>query len=509
LGTSLLSIGVVDLAVLALSLLIVFVIGLRASAQVKSLDAYLLGDRDLPWWAILGSIVATETSTATVLSVPAVAFGETGFRYLQLAFGYMTGRLIVAYLLLPLYFRGELSTAYEVLQQRFGLRTRQAASMLFLLTRNLGDGLRLFLAAIVLQVLANWDFVTSVVVMGVITIAYTVLGGLRSVVWNDCIQLVIYLAGGVASVFIVASLTNGGWETIFTFAQQHDKFTVLSFSTSLSERFTFWTGMVGGSVLTLGTHGTDHMMVQRYLSARSQSDAKLAVVLSGVVVFLQFALFLLIGVELAAFYSQHPEVTFETADQVFATFLVDEFPRGLGLIGLMLSAILAAAMSTLSSSLNASASALINDFYLAGRSTASPAHSGSQMLLITRVLTVMFGVIQMGIAVLARQFDQTVVESALTIAGFSAGLLLGVFLLGLLPWRVPEYAALSGGAAGLAVLLIVQFVLPNWGWKLAWPWYATVGATVTFVVGCIGGLPSRLLAASPAREQNESQEPNE
>jgi SSS family transporter len=473
--------GFVDLLVLIASLAATVLIGIRVSGKTKDLEAYLLGDRDLPWWAILGSIVATETSTATVLSVPGEAYGATGMKFLQLPLGYIVGRTIVVKLLLPLYFQGKLFTAYQVLDLRFGELTKKAASLLFLVTRNLGDGLRLFLAAIVLQKLAGWPFEASVIAMGAITIVYTYLGGMRSVVWNDCLQLVIYMIGGVAAVFVIVANIPGGWTELWSFAESHGKLTVFDFQWSLTQPYTFWAGLIGGAVLTLGTHGTDHMMVQRYLSARSQRDAGRAVFLSSIVVFFQFALFLFIGVELACYYAGYPEIKFAKADAVFADFIVRAFPKNTGLVGLLLAAILAAAMSTLSSSLNSSASALVNDFRLFRWAEGSP----DRLLALTRYLTIAFGVVQTGIGIWARQLGDTVVKNALTIAGFSAGLLLGVFALGVLTRRAGQMSALLGGAAGLAVLSFVQFVLPEMGYKVAFPWLALIGAATTFAVGSV------------------------
>lgn len=477
-----LNLGLIDATVLLVYLTVSIGIGLCVSGKSKSLESYVLGDRDLPWWAILGSIVATETSTATVLSVPGEAYGTTGLKFLQIAMGYIVGRAIIVRLLLPLYFQGKLLTAYQVLNNRFGNATRQAASLLFLVTRNLGDGLRLFLAAVVLQKLAGWPFEFSVIAMGMVTVFYTYFGGMRSVVWNDCIQLVVYMIGAFAALAVIVVNIPGGWSELISYGQSTGKFDLFDWTFSLSQPYTFWAGLIGGAVLTIGTHGTDHMMVQRYLSARSQSDAGRAVALSGIVVFLQFALFLVIGVGLACYYSQFPEKTFAKADAVFADFIVNVFPKNTGLVGLMLAAILAAAMSTLSSSLNSSASALVNDFYLPYRKTpATPEH----LLATTRGLTVVFGVVQTVIGIWALRFDETVVKNALTIAGFSAGLLLGVFVLGVLTRRAGQVAALTGAAVGLAVLLFVQFRAPALGWKVAFPWIAMIGACTTIGVGVV------------------------
>lgn len=480
------TLGWIDLAVLAASLAAVVYIGLWSKGKTYTLEDYLLGDRNLPWWAILGSIVATETSTATVLSVPGLAYGATGFRFLQLALGYIIGRAIVVRLLLPLYFQGQLFTAYQVLEQRFGVRMKRAASLLFLVTRNLGDGLRLYLAAVVLQELTQWPFAGSLLVMGIVTIFYTYFGGMRSVVWNDCLQFVIYMAGAVAAVFVIVANLPGGWGELWAFAAEHDKWRLFDFHLSYDQPYTFWAGLIGGAVLTIGTHGTDHMMVQRYLSARSQRDAGRAVFLSGIVVFVQFALFLFIGVELAAYYSHQPDLTFEKTDKVFAHFLVNVFPKNTGLVGLLLAAILAAAMSTLSSSLNSSASALANDFYLTGRETPE------QSLAITRGFTILFGLVQMGVGFGAAYLADAVVNNALTIAGFSAGLLLGVYTLGVFTKSVGQTAAILGALVGLAVLVGLQFGLPALEYpKIAWPWLALVGSTTTFVTGAVLSLAIR------------------
>ncbi len=494
-----LSIGAIDAVVLLISVAASIAIGLKLSGKNDSVEAFLVGNRDLPWWAILGSIVATETSTATVLSVPGTGYGPVGMRFLQIALGYLVGRSIVVRLLLPLFFHGKLFSAYEVLDRRFGGAVKMSASVMFLVARNLGDGLRLFLAAIVLQKLVGWNFAASAIAIGSMTILYTYFGGMRSVVWNDCIQFVVYMFGGIATVFIVAGQIEGGWPAFWEYAASHNKLTVLQFAPSaddsrslwlwlVTEPYSFYAGLIGGAVLTLGTHGTDQMMVQRYLSARSQRDAAKAILFSAVVVLVQFSLFLFIGVQFACFYAQEPSIAFEKTDEVYAYFIVNSYPRNTGLVGLMLAAILAAAMSTLSSSLNASASAIVNDFYLPlKKTTPEPA----QLLSLTRRLSLVFGIVQVAIGIWAVSFDASVVSNALTIAGYSAGLLLGLFLLGVLTRSVSGLHALGGAACGLAVLLFVHFLLPRLtqtpslesGVRVAWPWFALIGSSVTFTAG--------------------------
>lgn len=481
-------IGLIDAAVLVAYLGVAIAIGVFSGGRAKNMESYLLGDRDIPWWAILGSIVATETSAATVLSVPGESYGGSGMRFLQLALGYIVGRILIVQFLLPLYFRGKLSTAYEVLDQRFGGATREAASLLFLVCRNLGDGLRLFLAAIVLQKFLTVPFEWSMLIMGVISILYTFFGGIRSVVWNDCVQFLVYMAGAIAAFFVIASKVPGGWTEIWQFATESGKLQAFNFEFTLTDPYTFWAGLIGGAVLTLGTHGTDHSMVQRYLSARSQAQAGWAIFLSGIVVFLQFAFFLFIGIQLACYYQHHPEVKFAKTDEVFADFIVRGFPPNTGLIGLMLAAILS---STFSSSLSSSASAVVNDFYVPRRKTAAtPEH----LFWVSRVLTIVFGILQIGIGIWANTLQQSVVRNALTIAGFSSGLLLGVFALGTLTRRTGQGAAFVGGVVGFAVLVFVQFVLPSeylpttYRLKIAFPWLALIGCVSTFVSGWLASV---------------------
>lgn len=481
------AIGALDLVVLVVAVGSSVALGLYLSGRNTSVEAYLLGDRDLPWWAILGSIVATETSTATVLSVPGEGYGPTGMRFLQMAFGYICGRWIVVQILLPLYFRGTLSSAYEVLGMRFGEGAKRTASLIFLVARNLGDGLRLFLAASVLQILVGWPLAWSAVVVGCVTILYTYFGGMRSVVWNDCIQFVIYMLGGVASVFVIVAHIPGGWSGLWEFCQTHDKLQVLDFD--WDAKYSFWGGLFGGAFLTIGTHGTDQMMVQRYLSARSQRDAARALLASGFVVLAQFALFLFIGIQLAAYYAQAPAAGVpEKADQVFSHFIIHVFPKNTGLVGLMLAAIMAAAMSTLSSSLNSSASAVINDFVVPIRRRAGRELPPARLLAHTRYLAIAFGVVQMAIAMAAQNFGDTVVSNALRIAGFSAGLILGMFALGMWVRRAGQAAVLVGCAGGLLVLSLAQFVAPHFNWVISVPWLALTGAASTFAIGLLASL---------------------
>lgn len=479
-----LAIDPIDATIVMAYLAATLIFGVWMGRNTKGADDYLLGGRNLPWWALLGSLVATETSTATFLSVPGIAYESPGdFRFLQLAIGYVIGRVVVAVVLMPNYFKRNIASAYEVLEKQFGIATRKTASLVFLVTRNLGDGLRLYLTAIALEKTVGLSLPVCISAIGVVTIIYTVFGGMKSVVWNDCIQFVVYIIGGVAALFAILNVLPSGITTLTTFVDDQGGFSLFGKTDSHStftDAYSLVAGIVGGMVLTIGTHGTDQMMVQRYLSARSKIDASKAVIASGFVVLLQFALFLLLGTALACFYhSFPPETPFEKGDSVFATFIVEQLP--IGVVGFTLAAVFSAAMSTLSSSLNSSAAAVVNDFVVRDAKPRSDNH----VLQLSKATTILFGLVQIAIGILAASISRSVVNDALAIAGFSAGMLLGVFLLGLAFKKNHDLAGVVGMIGGLSVLLFVKFgpVYFDGMLAIAWPWFALIGATVTFLLG--------------------------
>jgi SSS family transporter len=482
------SLSLLDTWVVAAYLAGTVALGMWIGRGNRGVEDFLLGGRNLPWWVLLGSIVATETSTATFLSVPGLSYAPGGdFRFLQLAFGYIVGRALVVTWLLPGYFRGEFVTAYQLLRQKFGQGTQRLASGIFLVARNVGDGLRLYLTALAVREAVGLSLPLCVIITGLVTLVYTLFGGMRSVVWNDCVQLVIYLAAALASLVLLIQGLAGGLDEFWSFAAAHHKWRLFDLSCDPSRPYTLWAGVVGGAFLSLGTHGADQMMVQRCLAARNRREAGAALLLSGVVVLVQFALFLALGVGLAAFFAAHPPAAaIDKPDAAYATFIVHHLPRGL--VGLTLAGLLSAAMSTLSSSLNSSVAAVVGDF---GPLLGLGIHRARDPLLWGRLLTIVFGAIQIGLAMAASRLSTSVVNDALAIAGFTAGILFGVFGLGLLPLRVRPAGALTGMVTGLAVLLCIKFGpahvpadLPAaFRTVVAWPWYPVIGSVTTMGVG--------------------------
>ncbi len=478
----------IDLIVIVVYLAACLGLGVRLGAKGAEggLRGYFLGERDIPAWAVMISIVATETSAVTFLSVPGIAY-RGNMTFLQLAMGYVVARVVVAVFLLPSYFKKEIFTAYQVLERRFGGGTQRAASILFLVTRTLGSGLRLFLAAKVLQQMvvalqgrpaaAGWEMPAAIVAIGLATVVYTYLGGLKAVVWNDVIQFAIYIVGGLAALAILVGRIPGGWSGLWQMASAADKLQVFNFSTSLTLPYTFWAGVIGAMVLDTGSHGVDQMMVQRYLSARSEKQAAGALIVSGLVILAQFALFLFIGVGLWALDQSSPPATPPPKDTEFARFIIDALPTGL--LGLVLAAVLAVTMSTVSGALSASASSTINDLIRPLR----PMTDEATLLRWSKGLTGFWGLVQIGVALGAIGLERAVIDNALAIASFVTGILLGLFVLGLASTgRVGQRSAFVGMVAGLAVVSVAAFAT-----SLAYPWYALVGSATVVAVGLAAG----------------------
>jgi solute:Na+ symporter, SSS family len=490
------TLSTLDLAIVVVYVLAMTLLGVWFTRAQKDLRTYFVGGRNVGWFMVLISIVATETSAVTFLSVPGVAYNPKGgnLTFLQLSFGYIIGRCLVAWLLLPQYMNGELFSAYQVLQQRFSPAVQRVASGLFLLTRTIADGLRIFLTALLLQFVLG-GIGPAIVVVGVVTIVYTYLGGMKAVIWTDLIQFVIKIAGAVLAGIFVLHLLPGGWDQFLAGGEAAGKFVLIDAEFKPEVALNLWAGVIGGAVFSMASHGADQLMVQRYLCAKSLGQARLALVLSGFVILVQFLLFLSVGVGMYLLFQSglFPEADGKRNDEVFGLFIVTKLPTGV--VGVLIAAVLAAAMSTLSSSLNSSANAVVTDFYRPLR----PHHPEGWYVLLSRLMTAVWGVAQMGVAYAAYKLggNKSVVEQVLAVAGFTTGLLLGLFLLGSMRKPVASWAALTGLVCGFLTVFAVW--LPGSGltaeyeWLpgvyrkplLAWPWFAPVGTVTTVVVALL------------------------
>lgn len=475
------TLSTVDVFVVIAYLVGTTLLGAWFSRKQRDIKTYFVGDRNVGWFLVLVSIVATETSTVTFLSVPGLAFREGGnFTFLQLGIGYILGRIVVAWALLPLYFRGECFSAYELLRDRFGKGVQRIASAMFLVTRTIADGLRLYLTALLLKQFTGWDMTLAIVVMSATTIVYTFLGGMQAVIWTDLIQFVVYILGAiVAAIFLIQGI-DGGLNGLLEFGTANDKFRVIDPTFTFSKPLVLWAGVIGGAFFSMASHGADQIMVQRYLCAKSLGQARVALLSSGLVVFVQFTLFLFIGVGLAALYAagKLSLVPNTPNDEVFGAFIVRELP--VGVIGLIVAAVLAAAMSTLSSSLNSSSTALLTDFYKPSVSGRTESH----YLMASKWFTVVCGLAQTIVALVTVWVpsDRSVIDKVLSVAGLTTGIVLGLFLVGRFAPGVRPRAVMIGLVAGLLTVSAVWVGAETGVVPLAWPWFALVGVISTFGV---------------------------
>jgi solute:Na+ symporter, SSS family len=463
------SFGALDIAVLLAYLVGVTAWGAWLGRRSTGGTGYFLGNRDLPWGAVSLSIVATETSTLTFLSIPGVAyFGNLGF--LQLTLGYLVGRIAVSRILLPAYHRGELNTAYALLEERFGVGVRRFTSAIFMVTRLLADSVRLFATAIPLALLTGWPWSASIAVIGGLTLVYTFLGGIRAVIWVDVLQMGLYLGGAVLTLLLLEARLPGGWEAGLSLAAAQGKLAVLNFTFDPAVTYTFWAGLIGGGFLAMASHGTDQLIVQRLLTCRSLPDAQKALIGSGFAVVLQFSLFLAVGIGLWLFYDARP---FESPDVIFATFILEELPAGV--TGLLIAGVFAAAMSTLSSSIQALASASAFDFFAP---LAGAQGDEARIFRAGRAFTVLWSFLLVGTAILyipmAR--DSAAVEVALTIASLVYGALLGAFLLGQTGWVRSPLAVVAGMVLGIAGVTTLWVLAST---QVGWPWFVPIGTVLT------------------------------
>jgi SSS family solute:Na+ symporter len=467
----------IDFAIIAVYLAGITAFGARFRRGQKTLRDYFLGGRTTPWWALACSIVATETSTLTIIGTPAIAFaGNLGF--LQLVPGYLAARVVLCVVLVPQYFQGEFYTAYQLLGKRFGGRMKSAAAVVFLGTRTLAEGVRISAIGKVVSVAFGTGERLSIAIVTALTMFYTFEGGMRAVIWTDVIQFALYMTGAIAAFFLLLHKIPGGWpEVTQAAAAAGGKLRVFDFAFSLTRSYTFWSGLIGGTFLTMASHGTDQTMVQRLLAARNERDSKKALLASGVIVFVQFALFLVIGVMLFV-YAQHVSLAGSggDADRLFPEFIVHDMP--VGLRGIVLASIFAIAMSNASGSLNSLASSSVID--LSRNSVSRPDASEALSLRRSRNMTLGWGLL-LGLLGLVRWGP--VLVAGLTIASITYGGMLGVFLLGTWNRRANETGALIGFAAGIATMIGVTFLT-----RLAFTWYVLVGTVVTFTVGSLASL---------------------
>jgi SSS family transporter len=519
-----------DFVVIGAYLIGITTLGILVGRRQRDSKDYFVAGREIPWWAVMISVVSSETSALTFISIPGLAYvGNLGF--LQVAIGYLLGRIVVAFVLLPRYYQGELVTAYALLEKRFGLATRRFTSIVFMVTRGMADSVRVFATAVPIALIIGpllprqYVMPAAVLVLGTLTILYTIKGGMRAVVWTEIVQASVYIFGGLAAVYLIGGAVSGGWGSIIDAASAGQKLKTLDFAWNLSQPHNVYAGLIGGAFLSMASHGADQLIVQRLLSSRTLKDGQAAIIGSGVVIIAQFALFLMIGVGL---WVLNNGVTFSSADAIFPTFIIDHMPHGL--LGLLLAAILAATMSTHSGAINSLAAASVHDIYLpiTGKTAQDPSVLG-----FSKTMALVWGVILTGGALLFPENPKLpIVVVALSIASFTQGGLLGGFFLGIFWRRAMQRDAILGMSIAIAVMAFIVFakqLLPTSVAlalsdpnslrvvmdsaaaaspmharylrflvemsRIAWPWYVLIGTTITMVVGILSSFTHRPPAA--------------
>jgi len=488
----------IDLLIIAAYLTGITLFGLRFRKRQRTMRDYFLADRNIPWWAIALSIVAAETSTLTIISIPGLAY-DSNLTFLQVVMGYVIGRVIISFVLLPQYFRGELYTAYQLIERRFGPELRTVTAGLFLLTRAAAEGVRVYAVSIVVSIALGTGEIASIAIITLLTLIYTFEGGLAAVIWTDVVQTFIYVGGTLVGLVTILHLVPGGWGAVQEIAGGLHKFQVFDLPVSahwpflnLVKPYTLWAGIIGGAFFITASHGTDQLIVQRLLAARNERQSVVALLSSGVAILFQFALFLFVGVMLFTYY-QVPSATFGRADRIYPTFIVSRMPHGIA--GLLIAAILAAAMSNLSAALNSLSSSSMMDFYFRFR----PDVDERKRLRMARLATLAWALVLFGLAVIALHHAGRVVEVGLQIAAVAYGALLGVFLLGVLTRRANQNGAIVGMVCGFGIELYLWL-----GTQVPWTWWVAIGTCVTFAVGyaasMLWGPPSKACTAEIAED---------
>jgi len=476
-----------DIIIIVVYLVGVAVFGILKGGKQKTAKDYFLSEKAIPWWAVCFAVVATETSALTFISIPGVAY-VGNLNFLQLAIGYIIGRIIVSYFFLPKYFEGELLTAYTYLERRFGAKTKNFASSVFMVTRVFADGVRLYATAIPIAIIfkgynlfvgtPDWQIYSiAIILMAIITLVYTYLGGVRAVIWTDVVQMFIYIGGGVLALIVLNSFSAFDFSDSVSKLSASGKLEFLNFywgADFFSKPYTFIASVLGGIFLSMASHGTDQLIVQRLLTTESLQKSKRALITSGFIVFVQFAMFLFIGSMLYIFFNG--EVM--KSDEVFPKFIVHHMPSGIS--GFIIAGLLAAAMSTLSGSISALSSTLVGDIY---KPYWGKNKSDSQLLKVSRAVALLWAGILVLSAFLFMNSNKAVVELGLTIASFTYGGLLGTFLLGIFFKKMKQTDAIIGFAAGiLGMVFIIYFT------SIAWTWYTLIGVIFTIVTAKISNI---------------------
>ena len=478
----------IDYVIIITYLVGIAIFGIISGGKQKSVKDYFLGSKKVPWWAVCFSIVAAETSTLTFISIPGLAY-IANLNFLQVTFGYLLGRIVVATVFLPAYYKGDLKTAYTYLETRFGGKTRSFASIVFLFTRTAADGVRLAATAIPLYLMISMNEATAIIIIACVALIYTYTGGVKGVIWVDVIQMFIYLGGAIIAAIYLINILPSGWNSIVDAASAGNKFQIFNlgfdngFTGFFSQPYTLIGGLIGGAFLSMASHGTDQLIVQRLLTTKDLKESKKAVIGSGIIVIIQFAIFLLVGIMLYAYYGtlDFTKIGITKPDEVFPKFIIDVLPTGL--TGVIIAGLFAAALSTLAGSISSLSSSTMMDIYIPffGKS-----NDEKKQLKVSRIFTIIWAALLTLSAFFFMTSPRSVVEIALSIASFTYGGLLGTFLIGIFIKKAKQEDALAGFVAGIFIMITVISLK-----LVAWTWFTLVGVLAALLVAKLLSLLSK------------------
>jgi SSS family transporter len=479
--------GNADWLVIALYLMGIVIFGSWCGKDQNNTRDYFLGGKNIPWWGIGLSIVAAETSALTIIGVPSMAFGGD-MVFIQMIIGYVIARILLAIVLVPHYFKGEIYSPYQLFADRLGISSQRAAAGCFLIGETLAAGVRVYVVSIPIQLMLGIGVLEAIVLFVVLSMIYTVIGGVKAVIWTDAIQFVLFLAGGVFTLVYIPSILEGGLPAIYEQAAASGKLHWLNSGFSWSAPFNIWMGVIGGTVMVLSSHGAEQLIVQRVLACKNVADGRKALILSAVMIFPLFLIFLLVGIMLWVFYQSHPFAIplpetrpgLKANDYVYPIFMLTETPPVLK--GFLIVAILSAAMSSVSSALTSLASVSTMDFV----KRLMPNRDDVFFLKFSKESTVFWAAALIGVAYWSRTAE-FVLNAAFTLRGLTSGALLGGLIMAVFTRKSDSTPVVTGMGVSLAAMI----ALSQWRWMdsatgketgIFWPWFTLIGTSITLAV---------------------------
>lgn len=462
----------IDIAIIVFYLVGIIALGLWVGRGQRNARDYFLGDRNISWWGVGLSIVATETSAITFISVPAMAYGGD-LTFIQIVIGYVIARIILAILLVPHYFKGEIYSPYQLLTRSFGPMAGKTCAGIFLIAGTLAAGVRVYATSIPLHLITNIDITLSAVLFILLSLVYMFMGGIKSVIWTEVLQFFLFVGGGVFTLFYIPTLLEGSFTDNLIMAKEAGKLHWFNGGWGWQLPFNIWMGVIGATVQVLSSHGADQLIVQRVLSCRNAREGSKALILSAVLIFPLFLIFLFTGLLLWIFYSQHPTdlaLPDGKVDYVFPLFILSKMP--VGVKGFLLVAIFSAAMSSVASALSALASVFVMDFV----KPLLRSRSDQWYLRFSKVSTLFWAILLIGVAKMS-ETQPVIFNWAFSLNGLTSGALLSGLILALYAQGLKPMAVVLGMVGSVVVMILFQVGMEIYEVKcLAWPWFTLTGA---------------------------------